>query len=74
MKMEREVALEHRNRLARMAVDKEEFVNKLRDGRMSVYKVSHYQFYQIAKMLVPQKSPIFSKNSYISLFGNILHL
>ena len=45
MKMEREVALEHRNRLARMAVDKEEFVNKLRDGRMSVYKVSHYQFY-----------------------------
>jgi len=38
LKKEREVALEHRHRLSRMMEDKEEYVNKLRDSRMSVYK------------------------------------
>lgn len=38
--MEREVALEHRDRLTRITKDKDEFLAKLSVSRMSVYKVS----------------------------------
>ena len=37
---ERKVALTNRDRLKRMLTDKEEFVDKLKDARKSVYKVS----------------------------------
>jgi hypothetical protein len=37
---EREVALEHRDRLRRMQPDREEFLNKLLEDRKSIFKVT----------------------------------
>ncbi len=42
MKLDREVALANRDRLLRMTNDKDSFVGRLNDARMSVYKVRIY--------------------------------
>jgi hypothetical protein len=40
---EREVAVQHRERLARMRADKDVFMEKLKEERKTVYQVSHLQ-------------------------------
>lgn len=42
---EREVAVQHRERLARMKADKDVFMEKLRSERRTLYLVSHVLLY-----------------------------
>ena len=44
VKAEREVAVLQRDRLSRMFADKDEFVDKLRQSRLSVHKVASFVF------------------------------
>ena len=42
MKVEREKALEHKNRMSRMMEDKENFLSKITDARSFIYEVIQF--------------------------------
>lgn len=47
MKQERKLALQHRDRLKRMEVDKNAYLSKLKSQRFSSYKVSGGEIFRI---------------------------
>jgi len=46
---EREVAVQHRERLARMRADKDVFMEKLKEERKTVYQVSQLQGFHFSQ-------------------------
>ena len=52
-KSEREAAVKQRDRLVRMTDDKNEFVAKLQQARMSVYKVRQQARMSVYKVTLP---------------------
>ncbi len=44
MEMEREKALEHKDRMSRMMEDKENFLSKIKAARSFIYEVNRFNF------------------------------